>query len=248
MSENPREQRPRAKDRAPRLTTGQARPGAGRSAARRCAAILLGIALGPLGGCGRSGVLAEPRGASYVLETASRPYGALAAVNEARLAGVDPTRALFDGPSDAFPVRGPVLFVGLPRGSGIALANGGGFIRDADLPVVESLVASLRRAGIDARLDRTGTLASVGLAGPAGSQRLLLHLDDIQISRGEKTARAGATLRVWARSGSGALAWERTFHLRDSQMTRPFDVLAGLGADAARQLQQAPLFAAAPAP
>jgi hypothetical protein len=191
-----------------------------------------------------------PAGASYVLETKEHSFDAGAAIDWARAGGTEPRLVLFGAPPETLnrppppgvrealareaSRRDPVVVLALPRGSGLAVDGQGGFIRDADLALVEAAVTSLRARGLDARFDRRSTLGlGVRGLGARPSWRVLLDLDRIRLRRSGKDTEgvitSAATARLTVRDSSGHDREVRVVSLSARRDRPPFDVLGALG-------------------
>jgi hypothetical protein len=194
--------------------------------------------------------VALPAGASYVLETRDHLFDAGAAIDRARAEGRDPRLVLFGSPVEDLNQRvglvlrellereaarrhepkDPVLIFGLPRGSGVAVDGQGGFIRDADLAVVEAAVATLRSRGLDARFDRSSSLGlGVRDLGTRPCARVLVDLDRLRLARSVGAIEAATTARLTVRGADGRDRRAPIVSLSAHVDRAPFDALAGLG-------------------
>lgn len=213
------------------LTT---RPATLAGAASCC--LLLGVA-----GCGakRPVDIASPRGMSYGVERADRPFHAVAVVAAARGTSRTAHDVLFEGlPAPVAPVgaASPVsVVIGLPRGDGLALVDEDAMVRDASLVLVEELVDDLRRRGIDARLDRQTTLA-LPPVDFAPTLRLSIWIETITVRRAKAHVDGRTRVHLWARGADGTARWEDDHALQVREDRAPFDVLRALGQAAAAKL------------
>jgi hypothetical protein len=229
-------------------------PCASSSAARRGSKKLGALALVAIvawfGGCTPSSRLATPRGLSWSLEDARHPFEAARVLDAAHLSSRSPHAALFEGPPGHTLAAGtdaPLVFLGLPRGDGYARTDDGAFVREASLVIADAVVDELRSRGVDARLDRTSSLALVGREHPTAT-RVLWHLDIVHIRRTSTAVDASTSLSAWTRTSTGEPRWEQTFALSCHVTTPPFDVLGCLAAEAARELAKRLLPASPAAP
>lgn len=189
-----------------------------------------------------------------MLETREHLFDAGAAIDRARAAGLDARLALFGAPADDLARPGPAglrallareretarsrpgVVLALPRGSGLAVDGQGGFLRDADLVVVEAAVESLRLRGIDARFDRRSSLGLADRGGPLAAPRVLLDLDRVRLRRSDEAVAADATVRLTVRDPDGRDHPAVLTSLSARVDRAPFDVLAALGAKLADEV------------